>query len=100
MIDQEKFDEMKELIGGEFEAFIQLFLSELQKDIDIIINTKDVKIIKLKAHSQKSSCALLGAVQLSNIFLQIEQLASQNKETQILVDQLPELFLQFKKGIL
>ena len=99
MLDQQKFNDIKELIGEGFRGFIKLFLLELQKDIDTIMGTEDLNIIKLKAHSQKSSCGLIGASDLSSVFLEIEGLANQGKKSQILIDKLPELFLQLEREL-
>lgn len=99
MIDKEKFAQTRELMGDAFDDFLQLFVSELEKDILEITNTDDTSIIQLKAHSQKSSCGLLGATNLSEIFLNIETLAQNNQNSAELVKQLPELLKQTKNEI-
>ncbi|SMN16669.1 hypothetical protein CRYPA_391 [uncultured Candidatus Thioglobus sp.] len=91
MIDKQKFQEIKEIMGDGFDDFIKLFLQELQADIDILQHTADFDIIHLKAHSQKSSCLLMGAIELADIFLHIEQLAKDKKNVVKLIDKLPVL---------
>jgi len=99
VLDQQKFNEIKDLMGDGFGDFVKLFLSELRKDIDTIMDTEDVSVIKLKAHSQKSSCGLIGVSELSGVFLEIEELANQSKRSQTLIDKLPELFLQLEREL-
>jgi HPt (histidine-containing phosphotransfer) domain-containing protein len=99
MIDKEKFSATKELMGESFDDFLQLFFSELENDIKIIKNADDFETIVLKAHSQKSSCGLLGATQLQEIFANIEQLAKDNQNTDDLVAKLPESLTQLKQNL-
>jgi HPt (histidine-containing phosphotransfer) domain-containing protein len=99
MIDKEKFLATKELMGESFDDFLQLFFSELENDIKIIKNADDFETIALKAHSQKSSCGLLGATQLQEIFANIEQLAKDNQNTDDLVAKLPESLTQLKQNL-
>jgi HPt (histidine-containing phosphotransfer) domain-containing protein len=99
MIDKEKFLATKELMGESFDDFLQLFFSELENDIEIIKNANDFETIILKSHSQKSSCGLLGATKLQEIFANIEQLAKDNQNTDDLVAKLPESLTQLKQNL-
>jgi HPt (histidine-containing phosphotransfer) domain-containing protein len=99
MIDTKKFTDTKELMGESFDDFLQLFFTELESDIQTIATTDDMQTIHLKAHSQKSSCRLVGATALSDLFLQIEQLAKQNERVDNLIAQLPDLLNQTKTTV-
>jgi HPt (histidine-containing phosphotransfer) domain-containing protein len=99
MIDFEKLDAMKALMEDGFEAFLSVFLSELDKDTKIIQVSKDFELIALKAHSQKSSCALLGAQTLSETFAKIEQLARTEQTADEWVEKLPDLLAQVKQAL-
>jgi HPt (histidine-containing phosphotransfer) domain-containing protein len=99
MIDKEKFIATKELMGDSFDDFLKLFFSELENDINIIQNTSDNKTITLKAHSQKSSCGLLGAIELQDVFYKIEQLTKEGKNANELILQLPILLQKTKQNL-
>jgi HPt (histidine-containing phosphotransfer) domain-containing protein len=99
MIDKEKFLATKELMGESFDDFLQLFFSEFENDIKIIKNADDFETIVLKAHSQKSSCGLLGATKLQEIFANIEQLAKNNQSSDELISKLPQLLQATKEDI-
>lgn len=94
MIDKEKFSATKEMMGDAFGEFLEIFFTELEGDVKSILNTSDNEIIHLKAHSQKSSCALLGAATLKDMFEKIEERAKTNQEVKDLKSQLPELLTQ------
>jgi HPt (histidine-containing phosphotransfer) domain-containing protein len=100
MIDLAKLTQTKELMEDGFDDFLQVFFSELESDIHTIQNTNDFALIALKAHSQKSSCALLGVISLSELFLQIEQLARDEQDVTEYVKQLPDLLTKTKQKLI
>jgi signal transduction histidine kinase/CheY-like chemotaxis protein/HPt (histidine-containing phosphotransfer) domain-containing protein len=81
---------LRETMGDDFEALLPVFIQDVSSMLDsLMIAGKDLDAEELRrlAHSVKSSCANLGALQLSELSLQLEQQAVEgiisNSEVQI-----------------
>lgn len=90
LIDTQKLNEFFESeIDGDVETFkeiINSFLSSAASQVDVIIEsfTRDqFEKIYFEAHSLKSSSALVGALELSELCRQIELLLNQNGQSEI-----------------
>ena len=73
-----KYQETKDLLGEKFAEFLSLFISELEIAVHTMSSASaDITLI---AHSQKSTCALIGAVALSEKFQQIKLSSTDGKD--------------------
>ena len=74
--------EMLKLLGGDdepqlFVELIDLFITDAKQLVDALqraLETGDVKLLERTAHTLKSSCANVGAMQMSKLCFELEQL--------------------------
>ncbi|MFT4630529.1 MAG: HPt (histidine-containing phosphotransfer) domain-containing protein, partial [Dinoroseobacter sp.] len=68
IIDLNQFEQLKELMGDQFEMLVQLFQKnsqELLSDMQKSFVSSDIHLGRISAHSLKSSAASFGLLSLS-----------------------------------
>jgi len=76
LIDNQTYDGLKSLLGDDFPMFLDIFFTENQQALERIkdgINQQDSELVKSAAHAMKSSCAYLGAQELSELAGDLEE---------------------------
>jgi HPt (histidine-containing phosphotransfer) domain-containing protein len=96
-MNNEKLEEIKQLMGEQFQALIDVYISDNQsrlKEIEANIQLANFKQIKLLSHSMKSSSANIGADEIAMLAASIEQYAIQES-----IDNIHGLMPMLKKAI-
>jgi len=86
VIDMDKFNEMRDLLGSKFNEFIEITRTDLEKLINDIgngINIRNSEIISEAAHSIKSVSAQSGMLGLSELAREVEHTALLGKIDEI-----------------
>jgi HPt (histidine-containing phosphotransfer) domain-containing protein len=76
LLDDETFGEIKSLLGDDLPMFLDIFFTENQQALENIktgLSEENPDAIKAAAHGMKSSCAYLGAQELSNLAGYLEE---------------------------
>ena len=99
LINQDIFNNLKELMEDEFSNLIDSYLEDAPKLMEDILNSSrdaDLKVLVRAAHTLKSSSNNLGATALANRALEIETLGKENKlrEATALIPSLENLLLK------
>jgi HPt (histidine-containing phosphotransfer) domain-containing protein len=97
ILNTTQFRETQDLLGDGFDEFLAVFIQELTNAITKLSTGSDNN--HLISHSQKSSCALLGAESLSDIFRQIEEQAKNVEDISALVELLPNELEKLKSEL-
>ena len=75
LLDDQTFGEIKSLLGDDLPMFLDIFFTENQQALENIktgLSEENPATIKAAAHGMKSSCAYLGATELSNLAAYLE----------------------------
>lgn len=75
LLNEETFGEMKSLLGDDLPMFLDIFFTENKQALENIktgISEENSELIKTAAHGMKSSCAYLGAQELSDLAASLE----------------------------
>lgn len=86
LLDSQTFDELKSLLGDDLPMFLEMFFTENQQALENIktgITQADLDLIKASAHGMKSSCAYLGAQELSDLAAYLEENSQQDNLAQL-----------------
>ena len=81
LLDDETFGEIKSLLGDDLPMFLDIFFTENQQALENIktgLSDEDPEVIKAAAHGMKSSCAYLGATELSDLAAYLEENSQQD----------------------
>lgn len=76
LLDSQTFDGLKSLLGEDMPMFLDIFFTENQQALENIktgITQEDAELVKTAAHGMKSSCAYLGAKELSDLAAYLEE---------------------------
>ena len=76
LLDSQTFNGIKSLLGDDLPTFLDIFFAENQQalgNIQIGILQNDPDMVQTAAHGMKSSCAYLGAKELSNLAEHLEE---------------------------
>jgi HPt (histidine-containing phosphotransfer) domain-containing protein len=97
IIDQETFDELKQMSGPDFiNELIDAFLDDgpnMIQNMQTALNTKDVESFRRNAHSLKSNANTFGATELGVLAKELEMMGKQsNLEIGNRLEALSEVF--------
>ncbi|MDX2507146.1 MAG: Hpt domain-containing protein [Gammaproteobacteria bacterium] len=103
-IDFNTLNELKEIMGDDFDELISTFISDGKIQLDklkLAIDSTSASEIRRIAHTLKGSCANLGAHPLSEICNKLERNATDNKlgEAKDLFEKIKTEYEQVKKAL-